>query len=83
MADTLDVPVLMELMVDGDKIFGRATLEGRMEPIGAEAQALRHADGSIDAWAYDLVTARLLRKLEIELMERVHERIDRSVVNDV
>ena len=77
-----EVSVAIDLSTDGAALEGNATLHGVGEPIAVEAHAMRHLDGSIDDWARDLVTARLLRRLEVALMESVHERIDRAVMNE-
>lgn len=82
MVDTMATDVTMEISVEGSRLAGHATLRSNGRVLETHAEAVRHVDGSIDTWATDLVTARLLRGLEIALMERVHERIDRSVSNE-
>ncbi len=82
MQTTLTTPVEIELTVLGNGVEARATLATRRGTHEATAHAARHEDGSIDDWAIDLAIARLLRSLEVALMARVHERIDRSIVNE-
>ena len=77
-----DVTVAIDLSMHGTAVEGRASLDGMDEHIEAKARAVRHEDGSIDGWARDLVTARLLRRIEVTLMESVHERIDRVVLDE-
>ena len=82
MQTTMTTPVEIELTVHGAVVEGRATLATRRRTYTVDAHAARHEDGSIDDWAIDLTMARLLRNLEVALMERVHERIDRSITNE-
>lgn len=82
MQTTMTTPVDIELTVHGPSVEGRATLATRRRTYEVEAQSARHEDGSIDDWAIDLTVARLLRNLEVELMARVHERIDRSIMDE-
>jgi hypothetical protein len=77
-----DVTVAIDLEVRGTVVEGVATLDAMGDHLEAKARAVRHEDGSIDEWARHLVTARLLRDLEVALMESVHESIDRSVLNE-
>ena len=74
-----EVVVKIDLALNGAVVDGVASMQASRDVIEAKARAVRHEDGSIDDWASDLVTARLLRKLEVALMESVHERIDRAV----
>ncbi|HSF86182.1 MAG TPA: hypothetical protein VLG28_11095 [Acidimicrobiia bacterium] len=74
-----EVALTIDLSMVGNAVEGVASLHAASGVIEAKARAVRHDDGSIDGWACDLVTARLLRKLEVALMETVHERIDRAV----
>ncbi len=78
----VDVTVTMEIVARGTAMEGVAELDGVIGPLRASARAVRHRDGSIDDWARTLVGARLLRKLEVLLMEAVHEHIDRSIANE-
>ncbi len=82
MKSTMTVPVTIDLEVGGSLVSGRATLDAGRKHFEIEAQAVRHEDGSIDDWVVDLATARLLRRLELALMETVHERIDRSLIDE-
>ena len=77
-----DVTVAIDLEVRGTAVEGVATLDAMGDRLEAKARAVRHEDGSIDEWARHLVTARLLRSLEVALMESVHESIDRAVLNE-
>jgi hypothetical protein len=79
---TIDVPITVTLESSGSTVTGKATLESPERTYEVVATAPRHEDGSTDAWSLDLATARLLRRLEVDLIERVHERIDRYVVNE-
>ncbi len=76
------VSVDIDLALNGPAVEGSAKLVGVGKPLEASASAVRHLDGSIDDWAQDLVTARLLRRLEVAVMESVHERIDRAILNE-
>ena len=82
MQTRLTTPVEIEITIGGAAVEGKATLETRRRTYAVEAHAARHEDGSIDDWAIDLAVARLLRNLEVALMERVHERIDRSIADE-
>ena len=77
-----EVAVTIDLAFEGNVVHGVGSVRASDDLIEAKAQAVRHDDGSIDGWACDLVTARLLRKLEVALMETVHERIDRAVFDE-
>ncbi len=82
MGETITESLIIHIEPQGLLMKGNASLRASTRTIEVEAEAVRHDDGSIDDWARDLVTARLLRKLEVELMESVHERIDRVVLNE-
>ena len=82
MSLTETAPVTIDIDLEGHYAVGRASLRGHTQTYDVTAQAVRHEDGSIDGWATDLVTARLLRRLEIALMETIHERIDRTVLDE-
>jgi|GEM_PF-4512336 len=82
MQTTLTTPVEIELTVCGHTVEGRATLGTPRRTFEAVAQSVRHEDGSIDTMAVELTLARLLRSLEMSLLERIHEHIDRTTGND-
>jgi hypothetical protein len=80
--ETTTTPLTIDVEPHGRRMKGHASLRSHTRMLEVEAEAVRHDDGGIDGWATDLVMARLLRKLEVELMESVHERIDRAVMNE-
>jgi len=78
---TMTIPVTIELDQDTAEVGASATLDLPTFSITAEARApvTNHASTPITD---DLAIARVLHDLEVQIMESVHERIDRYVADE-
>lgn len=66
-----------------DAVNATVTMDGlgpTCKATGHAPRAVHHPDAEMD---YELAVSRALSALEHQLMERVHERIDRATIDDI
>jgi hypothetical protein len=73
MPETVSITLELEEAANGVDAIGRFELSGKTYVAKAHAPK-NHRDHRL---AHDLVVARVMRNLEMELMEWIHEHIDR------
>lgn len=75
MPETLSIAIELEESPDGVDASGWFELSGKTYRVSAHAPEY-HRDHRV---SHDLAVARVIRGLEIQLMEWIHEHIDRYV----
>lgn len=77
------VEMSVALEAEPDTVSATVTLEGLGTPYTATAEAWRSRREPDPHVEVELAMSRALARLEHRIMERVHERIDRSMTDDV
>ncbi|MCP4305970.1 MAG: hypothetical protein GY926_05320 [bacterium] len=78
MPETVSMSIELDETAKGVNATGRFELSGKTYRASAHAPE-NHRDHRI---AHDLAVARVMRNLELELMEWIHEHIDRYIADE-
>ena len=78
-----DVAMDVELETYPETVTATVTLDGLGAPYTVTAEAWRSSKEPDPHIEFELAVSRALNRLEHRIMERVHERIDRSGADDI
>ena len=82
-ARTPDVEMNISLESHPDTVTATLTLDGLGPSFTATGEAWRSSREPDPHIEYELAMSRALTRLEHRIMERVHQRIDRSTTDDI
>jgi Rv2632c-like len=77
------VKMVVALETEPDTVTATVTLDGLETPYAASAEARRSTREPDSHIEVELAVSRALARLQHQIMERVHERINRSATDDI